>query len=205
VGSTSNANRRWPDLLAERLNTRGGKAWGVINMGISGNQVLNDGAGQSALTRFDRDVLSVPGATYVVIFEGVNDLGLSFGHPEGPFAEALKSLAPANKATAEAIIAGYRQLIARAHSHGLKVLGATIAPYEGAMYYSAEGETQRQAINGWIRTGGAFDTVLDFDKAVRDPAKPTQIAAELQAGDHLHGSDAGYAAMAEAIDLKVFK
>jgi lysophospholipase L1-like esterase len=206
VGSTPDANRRWPDLLAERLAARDrSKSWGVVNMGISGNRVLNDGAGQNALARFDRDVLSVPGAAYVIIFEGVNDLGISFGNFSGPLAERFKSLAPARKATAVEMIAGYRQLIERAHSKGLKVLGATIAPYAGSAYYSEEGEAQRQAINSWIRTGGAFDGVLDFDAVLRDPRQPTQIADALHAGDHLHGSDAGYAAIAKSIELALFK
>jgi lysophospholipase L1-like esterase len=206
MGSTPDANRRWPDLLAERLVARDRrKSWGVVNMGISGNRVLNDGAGQSALARFDRDVLSVPGAAYVIIFEGVNDLGISFGNFVGPFAERFKSLAPVRKATAVEMIAGYRQLIERAHSKGLKVLGATIAPYAGSAYYSEEGEAQRQAINSWIRTGGVFDGVLDFDAVLRDPRQPTQIADALHAGDHLHGSDAGYAAVAKSIELALFK
>ncbi len=206
VGSMLNANRRWPDLLAERLAARDGRyAWGVVNMGISGNRVLDDGAGQSALARFDRDALSVPGVAYVIVFEGVNDLGISYGHMAGPLAKYFARLAPARKATAQALIEGYRQLIERAHEAGIKVLGATITPYGGAAYYSAEGETQREAINHWIRTGGAFDGVLDFDAAVRDPAKPTQIATPLQRGDHLHGSDAGYEAMAKSVSLALFK
>jgi len=205
VGSTPDTNRRWPDRLLERLAARGGKtAWGMVNMGISGNRVLNDNAGQSALARFDRDVLSVPGVAYVIVFEGVNDLGTSFGSFEGAFA-GFKGLSPAHKATADALIAGYQQLIARAHSRGVKVFGATIAPYEGAFYYSAEGEAQRQAVNAWIRKGGAFDGVLDFDAVLRDPAKPTQIKNGLHAGDHLHGSDAGYDAVAGSIDLALFK
>jgi lysophospholipase L1-like esterase len=206
VGSTANANRRWPDLFAQRLAQRGHGAWGVVNMGISGNRVLADGAGQSALTRFDRDVLSVPGAAYVIVFEGVNDLGISYGHPTGPFAEAFKRLAAAgDKATAATLIAGYRQIIARAHAKGLKVFAATITPYGGAAYYSEEGEAQRDAINRWIRTSGAFDAVLDFDAVLRDPSQPTQMPAALHAGDHLHGSDAGYAALAKSIDLSLFK
>jgi lysophospholipase L1-like esterase len=206
LGSTVDANRRWPDLLAARLAARGGAvSWGMVNMGISGNRVLDDNAGQNALARFDRDVLSVPGAAYVIVFEGVNDLGISFGNFSGPLAANFKSMMPAHKATAAALIAGYRQLIARAHSKGLKVLGATITPYEGSAYYSTEGEAQRQAVNRWIRTGGAFDGVLDFDAAWRDPARPTQIKDGLHAGDHLHGSDAGYAAMADAVELGLFK
>jgi lysophospholipase L1-like esterase len=205
VGSTPDTNHRWPDRLLDRLAARGGRpGWGMVNMGISGNRVLNDNAGQSALARFDRDVLAVPGVAYVIVFEGVNDLGTSFGSFEGPFA-GFKGMVPAHKATAEALIAGYRQLIARAHSRGVKIFGATIAPYEGAFYYSAEGESQRQAVNDWIRKGGAFDGVLDFDAVLRDPAKPSQIKNGLHAGDHLHGSDAGYEAVANSIDLALFK
>jgi len=206
VGSTADQNRRWPDKLAERLAAADpSHGWGVVNMAISGNRVLDDGAGQSALARFDRDVLSVSGAAYVIVFEGVNDLGLSFGHPQGPFAERFRALAPAQPANAQAMIAGYRQLIERAHAKGVKIFGATIAPYEGAVYWSPEGEAQRQAINTWIRTGGDFDGVLDFDAALRDPAQPSRMRAELQAGDHLHGSDAGYEAIARSIDLKRFR
>jgi len=204
VGSTAGANRRWPDLFAERLSARGGGTrFGVVNEGISGNQVLGDGAGQSALARFDRDVLSVPGLTHVIVFEGVNDLGLGYGKLEGPIAALMPP--PAIKPTRDAMIAGYRQLIARAHAKGLKIYGATIAPYEGAAYYSAEGEAVRKAINDWIRTGKEFDGVLDFDAAFRDPARPTQMKDALQAGDHLHGSDAGYRAVADSIDLALFR
>ncbi len=204
VGSTANANRRWPDLFAERLSARaGGVRFGVVNHGISGNQVLSDGAGQSALARFDRDVLSVPGASHVIVFEGVNDLGLGYGRIEGPLAALMPP--PAVKPTRDAMIAGYRQLIARAHSRGLKIYGATIAPYEGAMYHAAEGDAVRQAVNEWIRTSKEFDGVLDFDKAFRDPAKPTQMKEEFQSGDHLHGSDAGYRAVADSVDLALFR
>jgi len=206
VGATIDTNRRWPDLLANRLNAKGAKGWGVVNMGISGNRVLGDGAGQSALARFDRDVLSTPGVKTVVIFEGVNDLGIAYGKFEGPLAERFKALAAGSpKPTAEDMIAGYRQLIARAHARGLKVIGATITPYGGAAYYSDEGNAVREAINTWIRTGKEVDGVLDFDAVIRDPAKPTQIKEGFHAGDHLHGSDAGYAAMAAAIDLKLFR
>jgi lysophospholipase L1-like esterase len=207
VGSTNDANHRWPDLLAERLTARDGKsAWGIVNMGISGNRLLTDGAGQSALARFDRDILAVPGLSYVIVFLGVNDLGISYGKFEsGPMAAFFKSQQGPNKATAESMIAGYRQLIERAHAKGVKIYGATIAPYEGAFYYSDEGNAVRESINKWIRTGGAFDAVLDFDAAFRDPAKPTQMATPLQSGDHLHGSDAGYQAVAKSIDLSLFK
>jgi lysophospholipase L1-like esterase len=204
VGSTAGANRRWPDLFAERLSARaGGTRFGVVNHGISGNQVLADGAGQSALARFDRDALSVPGLTHVIVFEGVNDLGLGYGKLDGPIAALMPR--PAIKPTRDAMIAGYRQLIARAHAKGVKIYGATIAPYEGAAYYSAEGEAVRKAINDWIRTSKEFDGVLDFDAAFRDPAKPTQMKDAFQAGDHLHGSDAGYRAVADSIDLALFR
>jgi lysophospholipase L1-like esterase len=205
VGSTVDANRRWPDLLADRLNPTAKPGWGVVNMGISGNQVLADGAGQSALARFDRDVLAVPGARVLVIFEGVNDLGLSYGHFEGPMAEVFENMMPARRVRADSLIAGYRQLIARAHAGGLKVLAATITPYGGAAYYSDEGEAVRQAVNTWIRTGREFDGVLDFDKAIRDPANPTQIRDGFHPGDHLHGTDSAYAAMAAAIDISLLR
>jgi lysophospholipase L1-like esterase len=205
LGATVDTNRRWPDLLANRLNAKGAKGWGVVNMGISGNRVLGDGAGQSALARFDRDVLSAAGVKAVVIFEGVNDLGIAYGKFEGPLAEMFKTLATGRKVTAEDMIGGYRQLIARAHARGLKVIAATITPYGGALYFSEEGEAVRQAINTWIRTGKEVDGVLDFDAVIRDSAKPMQIKDGFHAGDHLHGSDAGYAAMAAAIDLKLFQ
>jgi lysophospholipase L1-like esterase len=166
---------------------------------------LEEGMGQSAQARFDRDVLGTSGATHVIVFEGVNDLGLSWGQPQGPMADLFKSLQPVNKATAERIIDGYRQLIARAHARGLRIYGATIAPYEGAMYWSPEGETHRQKINQWIRTSGEFDGVLDFDAVLRDPAKPSQIAKGLHMGDYLHGSDAGYRVVADSIDLRLFR
>jgi lysophospholipase L1-like esterase len=206
VGSTTDKNQRWPDLLANRLNARGTNGWGVVNMGISGNRLLSDGAGESALARFDRDVLSTPAADAVVVFIGVNDLGISHGRFEGPMAEMMKAArAASSPATAETMIAGYRQLIARAKARGLKVLGATITPYGSAFYYSEEGEAVRQAINSWIRTSKEVDGVLDFDAAIRDPARPTQMKNGFHSGDFLHGSDAGYAAMAAAIDLALLK
>ena len=204
IGSTVDANHRWPDLLANELD-KGQGSWGVVNMGISGNQVLGDGAGQSALARFDRDVLAVPGVRAVILFEGVNDLGISFGHFEGPMAAVFKASSGGGKVSTDSMIAGYRQLIARAHERGLKVIVATITPYEGAVYYSKEGEAVRAAINTWIRTAHEADGVIDFDTAMRDPMKPTQIRDGFHAGDHLHGSDAGYRAMTAAIDLALFR
>jgi lysophospholipase L1-like esterase len=205
VGSTAGANRRWPDILAERLATRRrAQAFGVVNHGISGNRVLSDGAGESALARFDRDVLSVSGVTHVIVFEGVNDLGLAYGRFEGPLAARRNFMPPGVNATEETLVAGYRQLIARAHAKGLKIYGATIAPYQGAIYFSAEGEAVRQAVNTWIRESGEFDAVLDFDAVLRDPAQPTQMKEGLHSGDFLHGSDAGYKAVADSIDLRLF-
>ena len=208
LGSTLNANRRWPDVFARRLN-QGSLAWGVANQGISGNRILEDGAGQSALARLDRDVLAVPGVAYLLVFEGVNDLGVGFGKwvlPPGPGNSPSPVIVPpTHKPTAAAMIAGYRQIIARAHARGIKVFGATIAPFEGAMYWSAEGESQRQAINNWIRHGGEFDAVLDFDAALRDPARPTRMAEGKHMGDYLHGNDAGYEAVGNSIDLKLFR
>jgi lysophospholipase L1-like esterase len=191
--STVGANRRWPDRLEERLAARDpGRADAVVNAGIGGNRVLSDGAiaifGQSALTRFDRDVLSVPGATHVVVLEGVNDLGASRTAPP----------------SAEALIAGYRQLIARTHAHGLKIIGATILPYGGASYFAPPGEAVRTAVNTWIRTFHEFDGVIDLDAAIRDPARPERMRAELQSGDWLHPNDAGYRVMGDAVDLALF-
>jgi lysophospholipase L1-like esterase len=204
VGSTPGANRRWPDLLAERLAARGGRPWGVANAGISGNRILSGGMGESALTRLDRDVLALPGVSALIVFEGVNDLGMGFGRFEGPMAEAMKSMR-GGKVDAERMIAGYRQIVDRAHALGIKVYGATIAPYKGASYWSPKGEAARQAINGFIRTGGAFDGVLDFDKAFADPADPAAMRAGYHMGDHLHGTDAGYKAVADSIDLSLFE
>lgn len=201
VGSTPGANRRWPDLLAERLTEHG--RFGVVNHGISGNRVLADGAGVSALARFDRDVLSVPGATHVIVFEGVNDLGLAFGTfgPPGGGGFGLPSGIDVN---VESMIAAYRQLIARGRAAGLTVIGATIAPYEGAAYYSEQGEAVRQAINRWIRDSGEFDAVLDFDAVLRDPERLSRIRDGFHSGDFLHGSDAGYRAIADSIDIGLF-
>lgn len=206
IGSTPNANRRWPDLLAQRLNAGDDpQRWGVVNMGISGNRVLADGAGDSALARFDRDVLAVPGVSHLIVFEGVNDLGVAFGRFEGDFAAFREMLPAGPEVSVDSMIAGYRQLIARAHALGLKVYGATIAPYGDAMYYSAQGEAVRQAVNSWIRESREFDAVLDFDAVLRDPAQPERMRDGLHSGDFLHGSDAGYRAIAESIDLSLFE
>lgn len=191
--STQGKNARWPDRLAERLVAKYlGRPIGVVNAGIGGNRVLSETPitffGQSALTRFDRDVLSVSGATDLIVLEGVNDLGARVGRP-----------------SAAELIAGYRQLIDRAHAHGVRVIGATILPYEGAAYFTPEGEATRQELNAWIRKPGNFDAAIDLDAAIRDPAKPTKMKADLQSGDWLHPNDAGYRAMGDAVDLALFK
>jgi lysophospholipase L1-like esterase len=206
VGSTPDADRRWPDQLAERLIERGGPAVYLSNQGISGNHVLNDGFGASALARFDRDVLATPGLSYVVVFEGINDIGISFAprSDTGPLAAFMKAFAGA-PITADDIIAGYRQMIARSHERGIRIYAATVTPYEGAGTDSPQGEAAREAVNAWIRTSGAFDGVIDFDAAWRDPAKPTRIREGLHAGDHLHGSDAGYKVLSDSIDLNLFR
>jgi len=206
VGATVGADKRWPDQFAERLLAAGGPAVYVSDQGISGNRVLNDGFGANALARFDRDVLATPGLGYVIVFEGINDIGISFmpRAQDGPLADFIKTFAGA-PVTADDIIAGYRQLIARAHARGVKIYGATITPYEGAGTDTPEGEQVRQVVNSWIRAAGNFDGVLDFDAVWRDPAHPTRIREGFHAGDHLHGSDAGYRALAASIDLSLFK
>lgn len=203
-GSTPGTNRRWPDRLAESLAGRDDAlSCGVVNAGITGNRILSDGAGESALARFDRDVLAVSGVTHVIVFEGVNDLGLRFWAAEGPWAKIMASL-PRGAVTAETMIAGYRQLISRAHAKGLRIYGATITPYKGAYYFSSEGEAVRQQINAWIRESGEFDAVLDFDAVLRDSSQPAAIADGLHRGDFLHLSDAGYRRIADSIDLDLF-
>jgi len=204
TGSTWSGNRRWPDQLADRLAIRTGRVWGVANAGISGNRVLGDGTGDSALARLDRDVFSLPNVKMLILFEGINDIGRSYAHYQGEAAEAQKVLQGRMTGAAQ-MIAAYRQIIDRAHQHGIKVVGATIAPFKGASYWSVEGEAARQEVNRFIRTGGAFDAVIDFDKVLADPADPASMRADFHSGDHLHGSDAGYAAIARSIDLRLFR
>ena len=202
VGATPGANRRWPDILANRLQAAG-QEWAVANAAISGNRVLSPGMGESALARFDEDVLSLPNVKYMIVFVGVNDIGNRFGPPReggGPF---LNMDQP--PITTQQMIAGYKQLIARAHAKGIKVIGSPIGPYKGAGYWTEEGEVARQAINDWILTGGAFDGVVRLDTAFADPADPAQMREGYHMGDHLHGSDAGLKAVGESIDLALFK
>jgi lysophospholipase L1-like esterase len=187
--STANAFRSWPDRLAERVASQG---WAVVNAGISGNRLLRFGAGPSALARFDRDVLSVPGVRAVVLMEGINDIGRGFA-PAGP----------TEPVSLEALKAAAEQVIARGREHGLRVIGATLTPYQGAAYASPAGETVRQAYNAWVRTGGAFDGVIDFDAVVADPADRLSIAPAYNIRDHLHPNDAGYRAMGDGVNLEV--
>ena len=213
TASTPDTHSRWPDFLARRLVQRPGSTPpGVLNVGIGGNRVLSDNAGlgilrrdadgpapppphpnalfgPSALSRLDRDVLAQPGVTHVIVLESTNDIGMAF-ESETP--------------TVEEIIAGHMELIERVRARGLKVYGGTLAPFEGAFYFRDIGEVKRQAFNEWIRTSGAYDAVIDFDAAVRDPTNPGRIREDYQSGDWLHPSDIGYRAMAQAIDLTLF-
>ena len=193
--STANTNRRWPDVLAARLKQEHGlEQVSVLNEGIGGNRVLNDVAGPNALARFDRDVLAQDGARYVIVLDSINDIG-RFGTPA----------APEDHVTAEQLEQGLKQIADEAHEHGMKAYGATLTPYGGANYSSAAGETAREAINDWIRTSGVFDGAIDFDQITRDPANPTRFNPQYDSGDHLHPSDAGYKAMGDGIDLKLFR
>jgi lysophospholipase L1-like esterase len=189
--STANAFRSYPDRLAERL-AAAKKNWSVVNAGIGGNRVLRYGTGASALARFDRDVLGVPGVKAVILLEAINDIGRGFA-PTGV----------REPVTAETLIDGYKQLILRAHAHGIRIYGGLLTPYQGAGYASAEGEQVRQAVNNWIRTSGAFDGVVDFATPVADKANPLAFDARFNEADKLHPNDAGYQAMADAIDLEM--
>jgi lysophospholipase L1-like esterase len=192
VRATPDSDRRWPDLLAERLQRGGMTLTGVANAGISANRLLSEGDGYNALARFDSDVLAVPGVSHVVILEGVNDLGAA-ARDQQPM------LPPA------AIIGAYRQMIARAHDRGVKVILATILPYKGAGYWSAAGEASRVAINDWIRTNREADGYVDLAQAIADPADPARMARAYDVGDALHPNDAGFHVMADAIDLSLFR
>jgi lysophospholipase L1-like esterase len=212
-GSTTDTNMRWPDVLAERLQKEGGpgKNIGVLNEGIIGNRLLSDspqqagspfGAalGQSGLARFERDVLAQDGVRYVIIALGINDIAMP------------GSLTPATEmVTVESMISGYRQMIARAHEKGIRVIGTTNPPFENAFlrdppvkFYTPEKEIVRQKVNDWIRTGGEFDGMIDFDAVVRDPSHPTRLLPAYDSGDHLHPNNAGYAASGNAISLSLF-
>ena len=203
VGATSGANRRWPDVLANRLQAAG-QEWAVANAAISGNRVLSPGMGESALARFDEDVLSLPNVKYLIVFEGVNDIGNRFGPQRGPGGGVGGLTLDQPQISVEQMIAGYKQLVARAHAKGIKVIGSPIGPYTGASYWSEEGEAARQRINDWILTGGAFDAVVRLDTAFADPADPAKMRDGYHMGDFLHGSDAGLKAVGDSIDLALF-
>jgi lysophospholipase L1-like esterase len=189
--STPDTNNRWPNHLAKKL-LASGLRMAVVNEGIGGNRLLSDGNSQSALARFDRDALAQAGASHVIILEGINDLGNR-----------------ASRATVDDLIAGHRQLIARAHARGLKAYGVTITPFEGTTiapeYWSREGEMARQAFNRWLRTSHEYDAVIDFESVLRDGAEPTKVAPKFSAPDHLHPNDAGYEALGNAVDVSLFR
>jgi lysophospholipase L1-like esterase len=198
--STPDGNARWPDELAKRLAEKNSSVRAVVNAGIAANRVLGDtsapvfpfgfNAGVNALARFDRDVLAQTGVTHVIVLEGINDIGLARENPSP---------------SAEDLIAGHEQMIERAHAHGLKIFGATLLPFEGAAYFSKEGEAKRQAFNNWLRGTKTYDGVIDFDVVARDPANPSKILPRYDSGDHLHPNDAGYQAMGEAVDLTLLE
>jgi len=199
-GSTLDADNRWPDVLAERL-AHAGAHLGVANEGISGARILRDRMGDNALARFDRDVLGQPNVETVVLMMGINDVGW-------PDTILVPKGEPAP--SAQDVIAGYEQLIVRAHAHGVRILGATLTPFEDTFhgtplfgYYSEDKEAKREALNDWIRAPGHFDGVIDFDKLTRDTSDPKHIQAQYDKGDHLHPNAAGYKAMGESIDLKM--
>lgn len=197
--STTNGNDRWTDALAERLQASPAtRDIGVLNEGIGGNHLLTDGLGPNALARFDRDVLAPAGVRWVIVFEGVNDLGaLSLRGPASP---------DAHKDLVERIISSYQQMIDRAHAHSLKVIGATITPFVGSDYYHPDAaiEADREAINAWILAPGHFDAVLDFDKVLRDPSDPERLLPADDCGDHLHPNPKGYRALGNAVPLTIF-
>ena len=190
--STVDANRSWPTLLSERLVANPAtRDVSVLNMGIAGNQILADGAGVSALARFDRDVISQSGVKWLMILEGINDMNFA----------SLRGNAPGPALTADDLIGGMKQMIERAHTHGIKVIGCTLTPFGGA---TDAVEAMRQALNVFIRTGGAFDAVVDFDKVIRDPSDPKQFIKGYNNTDRLHPNDTGYKAMADSVDLAMF-
>lgn len=209
-GSTMDADHNWPSALIRRLgHAPEALKVAVVNEGIAGNRLLSDGSGISAsfgisgLARFDRDALALPGVTHVVLLEGLNDIGF----PGAKLGDQYLA-APTDVHTPEDLFSAYRQLISRAHARGVKLIGATISPFEGVDlpgYYSESKDATRQTVNKWIRTSGSFDAVIDFDAVLRDPDHPTRLSPKFASNDHLHPNDAGYQAMADAINLALFQ
>jgi lysophospholipase L1-like esterase len=189
--STVETNHNWPSLLAARLAASKAPI-GVANVGIGGNRVLRDGAGASALARFDRDVLSQPGVKYLMVLEGINDIGHGAAGGDGDLI------------TIEELIGAHKRIIEMAHAHGIKAIGCTLTPFEGAAYSREAGEVLRSALNQWIRSSGAYDGVADFDAATRDSKNSKHIKPDYDPGDHLHPNNAGYEAMANSVDLGIF-
>jgi lysophospholipase L1-like esterase len=199
VGSTLNANNRWPDFLSRRLNAREDNPTSVLDEGISGNRILNNApcCGVNALARLDRDVLTQDGVRFVILLEGINDIGFSQ-------LKGIPETAPPTDVSAAQIIEGYQHIIDQAHLRGLKVYGATLTPFKGAGYETPAGLVKRATVNEFVRHSGRFDAVIDFDRVTRDPADPERFLPAFDSGDHLHPNDAGYRAMANAIPLSLF-
>lgn len=198
-GATTDGNDRWPDLLFARFAREGQPAMGIVNAGIGGGRLLRDGLGPNLASRFDRDVIARSGVTHAIVLIGVNDLGSQHRNTEDT---------PAMRKTLlNDLMTGYRQLVERAHAHGICVIGGTVTPYMGSDYYkpNADNEADRQALNQWIRTSGVFDGLADFDAALRDPARPHLLLREREKGDGLHPSPAGFQAMADAVPLAALK
>jgi lysophospholipase L1-like esterase len=193
VGSTPGVFRSWSDQLGERLAASPAtRAWSVVNAGVGSNRLLRDTPSQNALARFDRDVLSVPSVSMVIVLLGINDI--QYAHRNA-----------ADAVTAEEMEAALSQIAQRAHARAIRVLGGTITPFEGSSDYTGDGERLRTTVNAWIRDSHTFDGVVDFDAATRDPQRPSHLLAELETSGHLHLNDAGYAKMAEAVDLRYFR
>jgi lysophospholipase L1-like esterase len=194
----------YPDQLAKRLAEQGGGAIAVVNQGIGGNRILHDVTGPSALSRFDRDVLSLPGTTNLIVLLGINDIGFArVRMPGAKGAEAKTGPFASQAVSAEEMIVGLQQIVARARAHGIRIFGATLTPFEGTNVYDESGEAIRQSVNQWIRSTDAFDAIIDFDKAIRDPEHPSKVRQEYDSGDHIHPSAAGYKAMADLIPLNL--
>jgi lysophospholipase L1-like esterase len=193
--TTPDTHREWPSMLGAKLAADPGQPhWAVVNSGISGNRVRRDVVGTNALARFDRDVLARSGVKWVVLFEGINDITFS-ALPHAPSDE---------RTSADQLVEALEQLVARAHAHGIKVMGGTLTPMAGLWLHNSETEALRVALNRWVRTSGKLDAVADFDAATRDPAEPERLRPDFDSGDHIHPNDAGNAAMARAVDTSAF-